>query len=288
MNFSLLLGQVVTGVFAGGGYAVVAIGLSYTLGLARVMNFAFGTFYMLAGFTLSYVMARTGLGYFAAVLPILALAAVAGWAFSRVVVIPAMRISDAGVMIATLGAGVALTYVAQAFFGSGTSYIASPLAESSIKIGLATVSLQAVLALVLAPIITLLLDVFNSRTVAGRHIRAVAESPALASATGVNLPIVQTLAVTIGVILGALASVIYAPVGVMSVFMGDDVMLKAFTITALAGVGRLWGALVVSLGIGIFEALIGAFVSTAYSTAAIYMLLVATLIIRPKGIFRGH
>jgi len=288
MNLSLLQGQAVTGVFAGAGYAVVAIGLSYTLGLARVMNFAFGTFYMLAAFSLSYVMAKTGLSYLGAAPVILVIAAVAGWAFSRLVVIPAMRISEAAVMIATLGAGVALTYVAQAFFGSGTTFIQAPLAESSFKIGLATVSWQGVLVLVLAPVIALLLDVFMHRTVAGRHIRAVAESPALASATGVNLPLMQTLAVTMGVVLGALAAIVYAPVGVMSVFMGDDIMLKAFAITALAGVGRLWGALLVSLGIGIFEALVGAFISTAYSTAAIYMVLVATLIIRPRGIFHGH
>jgi branched-chain amino acid transport system permease protein len=288
MNFSLFFGQAVTGLLAGAGYAVVAIGLSYTLGLARVMNFAFGTFYMLAAFVLSYLMTTYGLHYVVGSILAVLILGVVGWVFSRIVVIRAARVSEAGVMIATLGAGVAMTYGAQAYFGSATTFIAAPLADQGTRIGLASVSYQQILVLCMAPLITLLLDLFMHRTAPGRQIRAVAESPELAAATGVNIPVIQALAVTIGVVLGAIAAVLYAPVNVIWVFMGDEILLKAFAIAALAGIGSLWGALIVGLGVGVFEAEVTAFLSSAYSTAAIYAVLIIMLIVRPKGIFHGH
>lgn len=288
MNLSLFIGQAITGLLAGGGYAVVAIGLSYTLGLARVMNFAFGTFYMLAAFVVSYLMTSLGLHYVLAAVAAVALLAAVGWAFSHIVVIRAARISEAAVMIATLGASIAMTYAAQAYFGAATGFIAAPFAMQSTRIGLASVSYQSLLVLVLAPLITLALDVFMKQSQLGRQIRAVAESPSLAAATGVNIPVIQALAVTIGVAMGALAAVLYAPVGVIWVFMGDEILLKAFAIAALAGIGSLWGALIVSLGVGVFEAEVTAFLSSAYSTAAIYGVLIFMLIVRPKGLFHGH
>lgn len=288
MNLSLLLGQTISGIVAGGGYAVVAVGLSYTLGLARVMNFAFGTFYMLAAFVVTFLMTRWSLPFALAGLLTVAVAIALGWAFGRGVVLPAMRISPAAVMIATLGMGVALTNLAQAAFGADVSFIASPLMDTTYRLGSAVVSLQALVCVIAAPVITAMLSLFMNRTVLGQRIRATAEFPELASATGFNVPAIQVLAVVIGIVLAAVAAMLYAPVGVIYVLMGDEILLKAFAVTALAGVGRIWGALSVAFLVGIFEAWVGAFVSTAYSTAAIYGLLILALIFFPRGFFRGH
>lgn len=288
MNLSLLIGQTVSGLVAGGGYAVVAIGLSYTLGLARVMNFAFGTFYMLAAFVVTFLMVQGSLPFAVASMAMLVVAVVAGWLFARAVVLPAMRISQAGVMIATLGTGVALTNLAQAAFGAEVAFITSPLMNATYRIGSAALSLQAAICVAAAPLIALGLTLFMSRTVLGQRIQATAEFPELASATGFNVPAIQILAVVIGTALAALAAVLYAPVGVIYVLMGDEILLKAFAVTALAGVGRIWGALIIAFLVGIFEAWVGAFVSTAYSTAAIYGLLILALIFFPRGLFRGH
>lgn len=288
MNTSLLLGQVVTGLATGAGYAVVAVGLTYTLGLARIMNFAFGTFYMLAAFAVATTMNLFGLPYAGAALLALLLAAPVGWLFSRIIVLPALRISDPAVMIATLGVGVVLTNVAQLFFGSQVTFIASPFADVVYRFGSATVSLQSIILFIAAPLVTLGIAVFMSSTTTGRRIRGAAESPALAAATGMNVPAIQVLAVTIGIALAVVAAVLAAPVNVISVFMGDEVLLKAFAVATLAGIGRIWGAFGLGLGVGVFEALVSGYLSTAYSTAAIYGLLIFTLIFFPKGLFSGH
>lgn len=288
MNTSLFMGQVVTGLATGAGYAVVAVGLTYTLGLARIMNFAFGTFYMLAAFAVATAMSVLGLPYAGAALVAILLAAPVGWLFSRVIVLPALKISDPAVMIATLGVGVVLTNVAQLLFGSQVTFIASPFADVVYRFGSATVSLQSLILLVAAPLVTVGIAMFMSGTTTGRRIRAAAESPVLAAATGMNGPSIQVLAVTIGIGLAAIAAVLAAPVNVISVFMGDEVLLKAFAVATLAGIGRIWGAFGLGLAIGVFEALVSGYLSTAYSTAAIYGLLILTLIFYPRGLFSGH
>lgn len=288
MNLSLIYGQIVTGLVAGGGYAVVGVGLSYTLGLARIMNFAFGTFYMLTAFVTFFLISRYSFSY--AVAGTVALLLIALWAaiFSWAVVVPTMKISEPAVMIATLGIGVALTNLAQAVFGANVAFINTPFMDITWRLGSAAVTAQSVIVLAAAPIIALAVAMFMNRTLVGQQIRAAADAPSLASATGMNVPLIQGLAVTIGIVLAAVAAILYAPVGVISVFMGNDVLLKSFAITALAGMGRIWGVVFVALAIGVFEALFGAFVNTAYSTAAIYALLVVALILFPRGIFRGH
>lgn len=288
MNSSLLLGQTVVGIVAGGGYAVVAIGLSYTLGLARVMNFAFGTFYMLAAFVAAFLITSWSLPYLVAALLAIAAIVVLGIVFGRVIVLPSMRISPAAVMIATLGIGVVLTNLAQAVFGADVAYIDTPFAAMRVNLAGAVISAQSILCVAIAPILAYGLTLFMDRTLLGQRIRATAESPELASATGINVPSIQIIAVVIGIAMAAIAAMAYAPVGVIYVFMGDEILLKAFAVTALAGVGRIWGAMYLAFAIGIFEALVGAFVSTSYSTAAIYALLVVVLVFWPRGIFHGN
>lgn len=288
MSSSLVFGQVVTGIVAGGGYAVVAIGLSFTLGLAKVMNFAFGTFYMLAAFVTAFLIGNASWPYLGAAAAAIVALALLGWLFARVVVLPAMRISPAAVMIATLGVGVAFTNLAQAAFGADVSFITTPFANASYHVAGAALSVQSGLCIVMAPIMAATLTLFMKRSLVGQRIWATAQSPELAAATGINVPSMQVLAVVIGIALAALAAILYAPTGVISVFMGDEVLLKAFAVTALAGVGRIWGAVLVAFAIGIFEALVGAFINSAYSTAAIYGLVVVALVWFPRGFFRGH
>jgi branched-chain amino acid transport system permease protein len=288
VNGALLFGQVVGGIVAGAGYAVVAVGLSYTLGLARVMNFAFGTFYMLAAFIAAFLITRYSFSYPLAAIGAVGISCVAGWLFGRLVVLPSIRISEAAVMIATLGVGVVLTNLAQVAFGAEVAFITTPYLSTIYHIGTATVTAQAVIVVIAAPLLTAALSLFMDRTILGRRIKAAAESPDLASATGLNVPLIQTIAVMVGIALAATAAVLYAPVGVIWVYMGDSALLTAFTVTALAGIGRIWGALIVAFGVGIFESLVSGYVPGGYSTAAIYALLVVALIFFPRGLFSGH
>ena len=92
MNFALLVGQVANGIVNGAGYAVVAIGLTYTLGLARIMNFAFGAFYMLGAFVSSFLITRLSFPYLGAAPLVIVVTSLFAWIFSRLVVLPTLPI----------------------------------------------------------------------------------------------------------------------------------------------------------------------------------------------------
>jgi branched-chain amino acid transport system permease protein len=288
VNMTVFVSQVIVGLVSGAGYAVVAVGISYTLGLARVMNFAYGTFYTIAAYLCMLSINYFGVPYLLAAAAAVVTVALLGLAFSYCVILPSMKVSDPTVMIATLGAGAAITSAAQWMFGADVAFVPSPFLNHSYRIAVASVTQQSLLIVVAAPVLTIGMALFMSHTVIGRRIVAVAEAPTLAAATGVNTPHVQALAATIGILLAAIASVLYSPTGVITVFAGDEVLLKSFAIAALAGIGRLQGALVTGLFIGLFEAMFSTFANLAYSTGATYALLVLTLIFFPRGLFRGY
>lgn len=279
-----MLGQVINGLANGGGYALAAVGLSYTFGIARVFNFAFGTVYMLGAFTM-LVLATGGMPYGLAALMALAAVAVVGALLSWSVILPAMRISEETVLIVTFGLSAALTNLALWRFGGQITIYDPPLGSSVFRMAGAAFTGQDLLMFGLAPVVTFGLVAFMRYTNPGTRIRATAQRPDLSSATGVNLKITYLAAIVLGLVLAALVGAIEGPTSIMSVFMGEAILLKAFTVAALAGMGHLWGAYVIGIALGIFESLSVAYVSAAYTPALIYVALILVLALYPKGVF---
>lgn len=284
-----MVGYLINGVAAGGGYALLAVGLSFTIGISRVFNFAFGGFYTVAAFTAAWLIANgiSG-GYYGAIIVTLAVIAAVGIIFACVAVLPVIKYSMDAVMVATLAAGIAITNLAQAVFGTQVKVLPSPLEFPKFHIDNATFSPQSLVLVAAGPFVALVLTAFLRRTILGTRIRAVAINPELAAVTGVRTTATFAGAVVIGVTLAALSGVLTAPESIIDISSGDKVLLGAFTVAALAGMGHLWGAVYVGFGLGIVESLFSAYVSSAYAPAFVYIVLIATLIFRPKGILGGH
>jgi branched-chain amino acid transport system permease protein len=213
---------------------------------------------------------------------------VIAYVFGRVSVLPLVHASESAVMIATLAMSLIITNVALLLFGSDVTFIRSPFEETQYEIGSARISQQAIIALVAAPVVTALLLAFMNRTLMGTRIRATAQNPTLAGATGISTGSVYLIAVVIGVMLAALAGALYGPTTVVDVFGGDAMLLKAFTVAALAGMGKLWRAAIVGIAMGIAESTFSGYVTPAYAEAFIFGLLVVTLLFFPRGVFGGH
>ncbi|MCU1480690.1 MAG: hypothetical protein JWQ19_1476 [Subtercola sp.] len=285
----MLYGYLLNGLAAGGGYALVGVGLSFTIGTARVFNFAYGTMYMIATLLVAFFAGSAlGQGYLLACLIMIAIMAVLAFVFARIAVLPVINVSESAVMISTLAISLLLANLAQLVFGSQAQFIEGSFAKQVLHLGDALISTQAIIALVAAPIATLALVMFMRRTSTGLQIRATAQNPALAEATGVNTNTTFTIAVVIGIVLAALAGALYGPTSTVDAFSGDAILLKAFTVAALAGMGRLWGAVIVGVGMGVAESLFSGYASPAFASAFIYALLIVTLLFFPKGVFKGE
>ncbi len=284
----MLLEQIVNGLSNGAEFALVAVGLTYTLGLARIFNFAYGAFYTLAAFLAISVATHSSIGYLGAVLLGLAGALVVGAFVAIVVVFPAIRRSDMTVMIATLGVSIAMANLGQKFFGSQIQSLPSPLIGLRFSIAGAAVNGQQVLALVATLLVTGALTIVLARTRLGWRLRAAGENRELAEASGINALLTYTVAVVIGIGIAAIAAVVYSPLSIVTTGTGDHVLLLAFAVIAIAGVGRLWGAVIVALGIGIFESLFVAYVNAGYADLIVYAFLVVLLVVRPRGLLGGY
>ena len=284
-----MLGHLINGIATGGGYALLAVGLTFTLGISRVFNFAYGSFYTVAAFTVSWLMG-IGIvgGYPIAALIGIAMIVVIGIIFAAVAVLPVLKISQDAVMVATLAAGIAMTSAAQGIFGTQLQVIPSPLEEPTFIVDNTSFSPQTMLIVITGPIVALALSLFLKKTILGTRMRAVAISPTLAAATGVRTTGIAAASVVLGVVLAGLSAILTAPEKVIDISTGDAVLLSAFTAAALAGMGNLWGAVYVAFGLGIAESLFSSYVSSAYSEALIFGVLILTLIFRPKGLFGGH
>jgi branched-chain amino acid transport system permease protein len=283
----LFLSELISGIILGSAYGTIAVGLTYTLGLARIFNFAYGTFYVFAAFAIIKFNSAPG-GYLtASILAILAVA-VGGVAFAVVIIFPTLRRGGLTVMVATLGVDIALTNYAQDLFGPQTQFVSSPLTQDNIHISGLLVNAQDILTVVGAFAITGALSWFILKTKRGAQLRAAAENSDLAAASGINIRQSYTLAVIIGILVAALGAVFYAPLTVVTTTSGDQLLLIAFAVIAFAGVGRLWGALVVGIAIGVFDSLFVAYVNATLAEVIVYLGLILLLIVKPRGIFGGY
>jgi branched-chain amino acid transport system permease protein len=284
----VFLSQLLNGIVTGSGYGIVAVGLTYTLGLARIFNFAYGTFYVFAAYVAIKLSPVAAGGYVLASLIAVLAVATGGIIFAIVVVFPSIRRSDLAVMIATLGVDIALTNVGQKIFGANTEALNSPLTNHLIRLGGQKISAQGILTVVASFALTGALSWFILKTRRGTQLRAAAEHSELAAASGINVSVNYILAVVIGIVVAALGAVLYAPLTVVTSSSGNDILLISFAVIALAGVGQLWGALAVGFGVGIFESLFVGYVNSTYPDVVVYLLLILVLLVRPRGLFRGH
>ncbi|MBX9472389.1 branched-chain amino acid ABC transporter permease [Microcella sp.] len=281
-----MTGQLLQGLIVGGAYALAAVGLTYTIGISRIINFSYGTMYMLGAMIvasfggLNASLAGNSLAVVVAVL----LVGVIGFIIARFVIIRLVADPDA-VIIGTLAIDVILVNLGLMYFGTNPVLVDTPLSQTVLRLLGTHVTLQQLLIVVLAPLVTLALVLFMKRTRRGAEIRAVAQEPNLAGVSGVNVRGTYIVAVLVGVVIAAAIGALVAANIVPTVFAGQHFFLKAFAIAALAGLGQLWGALIVGFVIGISEVLLSVNLTGAYTPAVIYVLLIVALVFFPRGLF---
>ncbi|MEH6643454.1 branched-chain amino acid ABC transporter permease [Vreelandella glaciei] len=280
MNF---LQHVINGLVIGHGYALIAIGWTVLLGVARLVNFGHGQMYMLGAFVTWFSMSSLGLSYWVA-LPIAVLVgALVGFIMQRIMLNLTIRQDLVSVMIATLGFGYILEGVAALTFGSTGQILDTPLSLRDVYWGDLWFTWQdiAVVLVTIAFFIALKLVVEHSSV--GRRVRMVAEDPKLALLAGVNVKWVYLGVFCFEGAAVALAAGMVAPRTPILTSMGFDEVIITFVVVVLGGIGSVTGSYLAGLGIGIFTAFFGAYVSAAYSTAAMFVLLIALLVLRPNG-----
>jgi branched-chain amino acid transport system permease protein len=282
---------VLGGVFHAAVLFLVAAGLQLVFGVQKILNLACGSFYALGAYTgVSLVQWALGAGLpRPAFLPVLLAAgaalAVLGPPVERVLRTTYER-DESFQLLLTFALVLIFEDVIRVFWGTAPHQLGGDvyLAYGRLPVGRVTVPVYNLLVIVAAGLIALAMGLVLTRTRFGRIVRAAAENRRMAAALGVDMARVSTRVFTLGVGLGTVGGALVIPATAAVNEMGIELIVEAFAVVVIGGLGSMRGALVGALIVGLLKALAIAVYPEA-EMLAIYLVVIAVLVFRPAGLF---
>lgn len=280
----LFLQQVLNGLTLGSIYGLVALGLTLVYGILHVPNFAHGALYMIGAYVCYFMMVDVGLNYWVAMVAAAAVVAVLSVICERLVFHPLRHAPPIHDKIAAIGLLLFFEAVVQMYWGADFRRIPTPYTEILRFSGL-TLPVQRLLIIVGAFSLMGALHLYLKKTMTGSTIIAMAQNREGAFLVGIDANRVAMMTFAIAGALAAVAASLFAPINLVYPAMGHLVLLKAFVIIILGGMGSIPGAIIGGLIIGFTEALGGFYISSEYKDVMAFVLLVVILSIKPTGLF---
>jgi branched-chain amino acid transport system permease protein len=279
----VLLPQLLHGVVFGAALGLLALGLTVIFGLLGVMNFAHGELYMFGAYAGIAVIALTGSFWVALVAAPFLVAAVG--ALTEVATLrPLYRRAPLHGLIMTFGLALIFREGARQLFGGNMRRILPPI-EGSIPLLGMTYPKYRLFLLAISSILLLGIWLFFTRTRAGIVVRAAVQDAEMLDGLGVNVPRVFTLTFAGSAALAATAGLLLAPVFTVYPQMGVEMILLAFIVVILGGMGSLGGSVVAAFVIGIAQSLLTLWMNPQRVAIAIFGIMIVVLVVRPRGFF---
>ncbi|MCI6647799.1 MAG: branched-chain amino acid ABC transporter permease [Oscillospiraceae bacterium] len=279
------LPYLLAGISVGGQYALIAIGYTMVYGILRLINFAHGDVFMIAGLVMVYSSAS--LPMYIAIPLVLIATMILGFVIERVAYRPLRSAPRMSVMISAIGVSYLLQNCALYFTGGlPQTYPAIPWLSRSVNVLGATTKMVTVVTPVLTLVLVIVLVMVIKYTKIGMAMRAVSKDFETAQLMGIKIISVLSMTFVIGCFLAAVGSLLYFT-NYPSVIPTSGSMpgLKAFVAAVFGGIGSIPGAVIGAFIIGICENIIKALGWTTFSDAFTFVLLIVVLLIRPTGIF---
>lgn len=283
---SMLLQGVVSGLLAGGLYAMVALGMALIFGVMRVINIAHGTLLMLGAYTTFWLFSLYGMNPFLSIFISFPVIFLVGAILQRLFVYRVVNAPELSSLLLTFGISIFISNIAMVTWTA--DYRSVEFLTGSFLLGPIALSKPRLVTFGFALAITWLAFLFLNLTKIGKAIRATSQHRELAQVCGINVERVDLI--TFGIAAG-LAGAAGSLISVMfSVFpeMGQLYVFKSFLVIVLGGAGNYPGAFFGGLILGLVEGLASLFLSAQLSEVIAYILLVIILLIRPTGLLRGR
>jgi branched-subunit amino acid ABC-type transport system permease component len=281
-----LLNRLVAGLSFGLLLALASVGLSLIFGTTGLTNFAHGEMVTL-GAVLVFTFNAMNLPFWLAILLALLGGGLFGYAQDAGLWRPLRRRGTGLVpmMIVSIGLALAIRYIIQFYFGGATQQL--PFAQSAeIQIGPVSISPNNLWSLVISAIVIGLIGIVLLKTRLGKATRAVADNPALAAASGIDVDSVIRLVWIVGGVLASLGGILWAYYRPGVTFdMGSQILLLIFAGVTLGGLGTVFGALIGSVIVGIFVELTTVFgLAADLKYVGALFIMIVVLLFRPQGI----
>jgi len=278
---------IVNGVLLGLGYCLIAIGMSFILGVAKVFDLAYASYYLIAAYIVVMLVHIAGsyvsiwliflIGIFAAV----AVALVTHY----FLVLP-LRKQPTSVLVSTIAVAMVVQEILIFQEGATPVYLPGFIKGATPILGVWVVNTKLLVAAVTVTMMALIW-LLLTKTRLGLAIRATAEQPEAMQLVGGNIRRIWLVSASLAAGLGGVASLLLGSIYPPHPYLWLDLLLIAFAVMALGGMGNIWACLPASLILGISEAAFAVYVPSGgiLKRSVGMIIIVLVLVIRPNGLF---
>lgn len=278
----LLLGAATLGAI----YALIALGFNLIFAASRLMNFAQGDLAMLGAMMGVTLLGGLHLPFLVAVVVAMAAVGLLFLAFEVGVLRPLARTNATltSLVMATLALSIFLQGGAELVWGRLEQPVPSPAGTEPFRVGSLVIVPHYLVVIAVATIAFAAMTVFFRRTLVGKALLATGYEPEAARLVGINPTAMVTLTCFAGGGFAALGGLVVSPITFAAPWMGLSLAVKGFAAGMIGGLGSVTGALIGGLLVGLLETFGAGYVSSAYSDALIFVVLMLVLFLRPSGL----
>jgi branched-chain amino acid transport system permease protein len=280
----LLLQTVVNALYAASYLSLVAVGLVLIFGVMGIINFAHGELYMAGAYTVVALYAKNDMPFFTAVAAGFLFVGLLGLFMEQALFRP-LRDNPLGGLIASIGFLLVLQTAAVLGFGVRMEHIRPPTQERLELIPGVVLTLQRLYVILAAVALLTLLWVFLRRTRFGWALRACAQDREAAALQGISINQTSRIAMFIGAALAGVAGALTAPLVAPTPFMGHSVIVTAFIIIIVGGIGHLEGAVAAAFIYAVVHTFVTTFWDGVVADIVGLLFMLGVLIVKPTGLF---
>ena len=282
-----ILQYLINGISIGSVYAIIALGYTMVYGIAKMLNFAHGDVIMVGAYISFCVTNYLGLPSFVSVLAAVAVCTVLGIVIEGLAYKPSRGTPSLAVLIAAVGVSYFLQNAAQLIWSSSPKNFTSVVTMDPIVLmdGKLVITGEVLLTVAACIVVMVGLTLFTSKTRTGKAMRAVSEDRDAAQLMGINVNRTISTTFAIGSALAAIAGVLLcSTVPTLMPTTGSMPGIRAFTAAVFGGIGSIPGAMLGGILLGIIETFSKAYLSTQFSDAIVFSVLIIILLVKPAGL----
>ena len=301
MDWNLLITQLMNGLQMGLLLFLLASGLTLIFGIMDFINLSHGSFYMIGAYFCGTVVAKTGsfvTGIIVGLIGIFLVGALVEWLIARKL----YRQDHLDHVLVTFGLILIFDTLVHLLWGASGMAIPLPdVLNGQLAVGSLVLPTYRLLIIIAGLLVAAVLFILVTRTRLGMLIRAGASNRTMVEALGVNIDRLFLFVFALGAAMAGLAGMLIAPITEASIGMGNDIIIVAFVVVIVGGIGSVKGAFYAALIIGLIDTLSRSYLdqlltfampdnyaetaAPALSAMLIYILMAAVLAFRPQGLF---
>ena len=287
LDLDRIMGLLISGVKFGLIIALASLGLSLVFGTTGLTNFAHGELITLGAMLTFGFNVGIGMSLFLA-LPLAVLVMMAiGWAQDVGFWRPLRKrgTGNIALMIVSIGMAIFLRNLYLYVYGGTNRNYGQYATQRPVSWGPISITPKEIVIIVIAMIVLVAVSLALSRTRLGKATRAVADNPALASSSGINVSAVITFVWIMGTALAGLSGALLGLAQGSEYQMGVKILLLVFAAVTLGGLGTIWGAMAGSLIVGLLTELSTLVIPGELKYVGALVVLIVVLVVKPQGIF---